>query len=219
MSRIRLVGYLRVSTAEQADSGLGLDAQRATITGEARRRGFELVELCEDRGVSGKTLDRPGLTRALERVEDGGADGIIVAKLDRLSRSLLDFAGLMERSRRNGWAVVAVDLAIDTSTAQGELMANVLATFAQFERRLISERTRDALRAARARGTRLGRPPRLGDEVAAEAWRMRARRRLTFERIAAELNGAGIPTADGAAWDRHAARYAARRGRALVHLQ
>lgn len=182
----RFIGYVRVSTQEQAVSGLGLDAQRSTIAAEARRRGFELVSVCEDAGVSGKTLDRPGLARALELVEAGEADGIIVAKLDRFSRSLLDFAGLTERSRCHGWALVAVDLAIDTSTAKGELMLNVLATFAQFERRLISERTRDALAAARARGIRLGRPPRLRAEAAASAWHMRARRCFTFERIAAE---------------------------------
>lgn len=88
---------------------------------------------------------------ALEAVEGGQADALCVAKLDRLSRSLLDFAGLMERSRKRGWSLVALDLGVDTSTPSGEMMASVLATFAQFERRLIGERTRAALAEKRAR--------------------------------------------------------------------
>ena len=108
--------------------------------------------------MSGKTLARPGLALALELVETRQADGIMVAKLDRLSRSLLDFASLTERSRRHNWTLIALDLGVDTSTPQGEMMANVLATFAQFERRLIGQRTKDALAVKRAQGQVLGRP-------------------------------------------------------------
>jgi DNA invertase Pin-like site-specific DNA recombinase len=161
-----MVGYVRVSTGEQATSGLGLEHQRQAITEAALQRGVELVELFEDAGVSGSSLDRPGLTAALETVTSGAADGLIVAKLDRLSRSLLDFAGLMDRSRREGWSLVALDLGVDTSSPQGELMASVLATFAQFERRLIGERTKSALQVKRDQGVQLGRPRSVqGDTV------------------------------------------------------
>ncbi len=89
----------------------------------------------------------------------------MVAKLDRLSRSLLDFALLMERSQREGWSIVALDLGVDTTSPGAEMMANVMASFSQFERRLIGERTSAALQAAKARGQRLGRPRQLSRRV------------------------------------------------------
>src|SRR4051794_460309 len=103
---MRAVGYVRVSTNEQADSGIGLESQRAAIRIDCERRGWQLVALLED-AASGKSLDRrPGLARALELIERrDGADVLVVAKLDRLSRSLLDFASLMERARRKGWSI------------------------------------------------------------------------------------------------------------------
>ncbi len=165
---MRVVGYIRVSTAEQADSGAGLAAQRTAIAAEVERRGWELVGVEEDAGVSGKTIDRrPALARALASVDSGQASALVVAKLDRLSRSLLDFAGLMERGRKKSWALVALDLAVDTTTPAGEMMANVLASFAQYERRLIGQRTKDALAIKRAQGVRLGRPQTLRDVVVA----------------------------------------------------
>jgi DNA invertase Pin-like site-specific DNA recombinase len=140
-----VLGYVRVSTGEQADSGAGLEAQRMAIRLACEQRGWELVGMVEDAGFSAATLARPGITQAFDLVESGGASVLVVAKLDRLSRSLLDFAAVMERSRRKRWALVALDLGVDTTTPQGEMMANILATFAQFERRLISQRTKDAL--------------------------------------------------------------------------
>ena len=97
---MNVVGYVRVSTAEQADSGAGLEAQRTAIMAEATRRDWQLLTIYEDAGASGKSLNRPGLADALAAVEDGDASAVIVAKLDRLSRSLLDFAGLMQRELR-----------------------------------------------------------------------------------------------------------------------
>ena len=85
----------------------------------------------------------------------------MAAKLDRLSRSMIDFTALMATAQKQGWALVALDCAVDTTTPAGEAMANVLATFAQFERRLISQRTREALAVKRSQGVRLGRPPTL----------------------------------------------------------
>jgi len=161
-----VVGYIRVSTAEQADSGAGLEAQRAAIEAEAQRRGWTLVGTFEDAGASGKSMNgRPGLQEVLQAVERGDAQALVVAKLDRLSRSLLDFASLMERGRKRGWSLVALDLGVDSSTPAGEMMASVLATFAQFERRLIGQRTRDALAVKRAQGVQLGRPREISEEV------------------------------------------------------
>jgi DNA invertase Pin-like site-specific DNA recombinase len=128
---MRVTGYIRVSTSEQANSGVGLEAQRAAIAAEARRRDWELAGMYEDAGASGKSMSgRQGLQEALDAVERGEAGALMVAKLDRLSRSLLDFASLMDRARRKGWSLVALDLGVDTSTPSGEMMASVLATFA-----------------------------------------------------------------------------------------
>lgn len=162
---LRVATYRRVSTGQQADSGAGLDAQRTTIELEVKRRGWTVVADFEDAGLSGARVDsRPGLLECLALVESGGADALVVSKLDRLSRSMVDFATLMERSRRHGWVLLALDLGLDTSTPAGEMMANILATFSQFERRLIGQRTSEALRAKQAQGVKLG-GPRIVDAV------------------------------------------------------
>lgn len=190
------IGYIRVSADEQASSHAGLDAQRAAILAEAERRGWHLIEVIEDAGFSGKNLDRPGIVAALDALKRRKADTLVVAKLDRLSRSMLDFAALMDRASRAHWALVALDLGVDTTTPSGEMMANVLATFAQFERRLIGQRTRDALAAKRASGTILGRRRTMPEEVVARIEAERAAGR-TLSGIADGLSSDGIPTAQG----------------------
>jgi DNA invertase Pin-like site-specific DNA recombinase len=192
----RVIGYIRVSTEEQADSGAGLAAQRAAITTEAHHRGWSHLEVIEDAGASGSDLKRPGITTALAALAAGRANVLMVSKLDRLSRSLVDFAHLMERSRKEGWALVALDLGVDTSTPTGEVMAGVLALFAQFERRLIGQRTREALAVKKAQGVRLGRPPVVQPAVIARVRAERARG-FTYAAIAAGLNAEAVPTAHG----------------------
>jgi DNA invertase Pin-like site-specific DNA recombinase len=198
---MRIVGYVRVSTDEQTASGAGMAAQRDAIAREAERRGWDVVAIHEDGGASGRSLDgRPGLSAALSAVAAGEADVVVVAKLDRLSRSLIDFAGLLERARREGWAVVALDLGVDTTTPAGELVANVMAAVAQWERRVIGERTKAALAVRRAEGVRLGRPPSIPDSIRAHILGERARG-LTFRAIAAHLNEDGVPPArNGRRW-------------------
>jgi DNA invertase Pin-like site-specific DNA recombinase len=156
------------------------------------------LEIVEDAGHSAKSLERPGITAALEKLDGGQAGALVVAKLDRLSRSLLDFASLMERARRKGWALIALDLGVDTTTPSGEMMANVLATFAQFERRMIGQRTKDALAEKRAAGVRLGRPRSLPEGVVRRIVRERAKG-STLQAIADRLNTEGVPTAQGGA--------------------
>jgi DNA invertase Pin-like site-specific DNA recombinase len=194
----QVVAYLRVSTEEQVVSGLGLMAQEAAIRTATATRGADLVAVYSDPGMSGSVEpeDRPGLTGALAAVGPGRAGVLMVAELDRLTRTLLDFALLMQRSQREGWALVTLDLGVDTSTPQGELMANVFATFAQFERRLIGQRTKDALAVKRAQGVRLGRPVALPGAVRE---RIVAERRAgaTMATIAAGLTADAIPTAQG----------------------
>jgi len=193
-----VLGYVRVSTDEQADSGAGLEAQRTAILAECERRGWELAEIVEDAGYSAKDLRRPGIIDVLERLARGEAGTLVVAKLDRLSRSVLDFAGLMARSQKEGWALVALDLGVDTTTPQGELMAGVMSQFAQFERRLIGQRTKEALAVKKAQGVQLGRPRSLPFDVLARITSERAAG-ASLAAIAGRLNDEGVATAQGGA--------------------
>jgi DNA invertase Pin-like site-specific DNA recombinase len=163
-----LVPYRRVSTREQADKGAGLAAQETALTlGLKLRHQQALTWDCVDKGKSGKNMNREGLDQALKLVYAGEAGGIIVSKLDRLSRSLLDFAFLMAKADREGWNIVALDLNLDLRTPAGKMMAGILAVFAQFERDVISQRTKDGLAEKRAEGVRLGRPRLINDDLMA----------------------------------------------------
>lgn len=195
---LRVLGYVRVSTAEQKASGAGLEAQRASIAVECQRKGWTLTEIIEDAGYSAGDLKRPGVQRALEALKLGEADALLVAKLDRLSRSMLDFASIMASAQREGWGLIAMDCAVDTTTPAGEAMANVLATFAQFERRLIQQRTREALAVKRALGVKLGRPRGIPDPVVERIHRERSSGK-TLASIASGLNADGVETAQGGA--------------------
>lgn len=194
---MRVIGYVRVSTDEQAVSGAGLAAQRKAILAECKRRGWEDVVILEDAGYSAKDLKRPAVQEALRALEGGEANALVVAKLDRLSRSMLDLAGVMAKAQKQGWALVALDVAVDTSTPTGEAMAHVLATFAQLERRLISQRTRDALAIKKAQGVQLGRPRSMPEELRERIREMHAggdslaaiARTLTAEKVATAQSG------------------------------
>ena len=192
-----LLGYIRVSTDKQEQSGAGLEGQKLFLQAEADRRGLILEIVQESEATSGKSYaKRLALIEAMARLDRGEAQALAVSKLDRLSRSLLDFAALMERGRRSDWALVALDLGVDTTTPAGEMMANVLAVFAQFERRLIGQRTREALAVKRSQGVRLGRPPTLSDATLRRI-SMHRSRGGTLAAIAAKLNQDGVPTAHG----------------------
>ena len=190
------IAYLRVSTLEQAVSGAGLKAQRAAILAEAERRGWKVVAVIEDAGFSGKNLRRPGIEAALKALAEQRADVLIVSKLDRLSRSMLDFASLMQKATREHWGLVALDLGVDTSTPAGEAMAHVLATFAQFERRLIGQRTKEGMAQKRREGTIFGRDRKVPADVRARIAAERVAGR-SLAAIAAGLNEDGVATGQG----------------------
>jgi DNA invertase Pin-like site-specific DNA recombinase len=187
--------YIRVSTAEQGRSGLGLAAQRQRIQDQARTRGWGELTWEVDEGWSGKNLDRPALGRLLDRITAG--DRLVVAKLDRLSRSTLDFAQLLKRSGEEGWSVVVLELDLDTGTAIGHFVVSILAAVAELERGLISERTSAALQAAKSRGQRLGVGyRRMPAETLATIVELRESA-MSMAAIAAQLNQDGVPTARG----------------------
>lgn len=193
-----MIGYVRVSTSEQAESGAGLAAQRKAVEDEVARRGWLLQEVIEDAGYSAASLDRPGLTDALQRLDARKADVLVVSKLDRLSRSVGDFATVVDRSRRRGWQLVLMDLGLDTTTAAGELVANVVASTSQYERRLIGIRTKEALAAKKAAGVRLGRPSGLPKPVLVNILEQRRAGR-SLAAIAQALNDEVVPTSQGGA--------------------
>lgn len=179
-----MLGYTRVSTEEQANSGNGLEAQRAAIDAEAERRGWT-VEHYSDEGVSGKIVG-PQLLEVLQRLASGQADGLVVSKLDRLSRSIINAATTIENAQKHGWSLVVLDMDLDLTTAAGRMLAGQLILFAQYERELIGERTKAALAAKKARNEPIGRP----SQVVARVRRRIVQDRdsgLSFEEIARQL--------------------------------
>ncbi|MEV8174963.1 recombinase family protein [Microbacterium sp. NPDC079176] len=196
-----MIGYLRVSTEEQATSGLGLEAQRDTIQRYAVAHDWDVVWY-EDAGLSAKSLARPQLQAALDRLgvplKRRDVDGIVVAKLDRLSRSVVDFAGVLDLARARKWALVAIDLGVDTSTPTGELVANVMMSVAQWERRVIGERTSAAMQAAKRAGRHMGRYSTLPEATGARLLELRAVHSLAA--TADGLNAEGLTTATGQPW-------------------
>ncbi len=196
-----MIGYLRVSTEEQANSGLGLEAQRDTIQRYADAHGWDVLWYV-DEGLSAKSLARPQLQDALARLyvipKRRDVDGIVVAKLDRLSRSVHDFSGLLKLAATRKWALVAIDLGVDTSTPTGKLIANVMMSVAEWEREVIGERTSAAMQAAKRQGRHMGRVSTLPDATGKRL--LTLRRRHTLAGTAAALNREGLTTATGAAW-------------------
>jgi DNA invertase Pin-like site-specific DNA recombinase len=184
-----MFAYERVSTEEQAETRNGLEAQRATIDAEAERRGWA-VEYHTDAGVTGKVIG-PQLREALQLLASGQGDGLVVAKLDRLSRSIVNAADIIERAHTQGWSLVVLDLGVDLTTAAGRMVAMNLVNFAQYERELISERTKAGLAAKKARGERLGRP-RVAPPGVVRRIVMDRNAGYTYERIARALATEGI---------------------------
>jgi DNA invertase Pin-like site-specific DNA recombinase len=193
---MKVIGYCRVSTEDQVQ-GSSLDQQKEQIEAEAKRRGWELVEIVEDQGKSAKSLKRPGIRRVLEALSRGEAQGLVVSKLDRLSRSMHDFSGMLERARKEGWSLACLDVGVDTSSAAGEAMSSVIATFAQFERRRNGERTAEGIKKYREANPQKGWGGTVvGPKIVAQI-KAKRKKGLTLATIAQDLNSKGIKTARG----------------------
>ncbi|MCV7030827.1 recombinase RecB [Mycobacterium sherrisii] len=184
-----MFGYTRVSTDEQADRRNGLEAQHEVIDSQAKRRGW-IVEHFADGGVSGKILG-PKLAEVLQLLASGQGDGMVVAKLDRLSRSIVNAANIIESAQAQGWSLVILDLGVDLTTAAGRMMAMNLVNFAQYERELISERTKAALAAKKRRGERIGRPRAASASVVRRIVQDR-NAGLTYDAIASALTASNV---------------------------
>ena len=214
------IGYVRVSTQEQVTEGVSLDVQRDRLTAYCKFNGIKLIDIKSDEGISGGTLDRPGLREALGLLRRGRANTLIVVKLDRLSRSLRDVCTLVEDYFGNErYHLLSLCGMVNTHSAAGRMVLMNLANYAQFEREMISERTRDALRHLKSQGVRLGPAPygyALSDNVDANGRRllvpipdeqevvakikgMRAEG-LKLHQIARRLNEAKIPARRDGVW-------------------
>lgn len=213
---MKAIGYTRCSTNEQADSGLGLDAQSERIKAYCVMRGIDLADIITDAGVSGgKPLaTREGGQRLLADLKDKRAEAVVMLKLDRMFRNAGDCLTTVERWEKTGVALHVVDLggnAIDTTSAAGRFMLVVLAGAAEMERNLTRERTRSAMAVKRSNGQRIGTLPYgfdLADDGAAlipneaeqvvitgiQAWRTEG---WTLEQIAEELSCRAVPTKTG----------------------
>ena len=168
---VKAVGYCRVSTEKQVHRrrsrggttdqlpGLSLEVQQEKIRAMAVVQGATLSEIIVDPGESAKTLVRPGMVRLLALVEQGAIQIVIVAKLDRLTRSVKDLADLLEHFRRADVRLVSVAESLDTGSAAGRLVLNIMTAVSQWEREAIGERTRDILQYKKANGERVGTTP------------------------------------------------------------
>ena len=177
-------------------------------------QGADLAEVIIDAGESAKSLNRPGMERLLSLVDAGAVNTVIIAKLDRLTRSVKDLAELLERFTRRGVSLVSVAESLDTGTAAGRLVLNIMTAVSQWEREAIGERTRDAMSHKRAKGERVGTIPfgfrmaedgaRLEEDPAEQDVLSRIQRLKaqghTMRQIADELNRQGFTTRRGTAW-------------------
>ena len=192
--------YLRVSTDEQGESGLGLEAQERTALDYCQRNGLEVVEIVREI-QSGKSVRNRGLLQAaLERCAKGDAGLLVASNVSRLARSIRDLSVMLETAEKLGYGIAAVDTGLDTSTPAGKMVFQILGVAAEYERAMISDRTKKALGAAKARGTQLGRPQTMSSEVVGNILEMR-KANLSLREIASTLNERGVATAhNGAKW-------------------
>lgn len=162
-SRRRAVAYVRVSTDQQVESGLSLASQRERLQAWATMQGdVDLVDIVVDAGESARNLNRPGVARVLDMIDRRDVDVVLVAKLDRLTRSTRDLGDLLDRMQAAGVALVSLGENLDTSSASGRMIVGMLGVVAQWEREIIAERTRDALRVRKSRRERFTNVPPTG---------------------------------------------------------
>ena len=200
---MKVVGYIRVSTQEQANEGHSLGAQEAKLRQYAALYDLDLVGVVVDSGQSAKSLKRPGLQQALAFLEAGEAEGLLIAKLDRLTRSVRDLGTLLDTYFCKKHSLLAVAEQIDTRSATGRMMLNLLASVSQWEREVIGERTSAALQHLKTQGKRLGQAvhetTESGARAAARAKSLKLQG-LPLRQIAATLQAEGYQTKRGGAW-------------------
>jgi site-specific DNA recombinase len=211
---MKAIGYVRVSTDQQADRGVSLEAQTEKVRAMAVVKDAELLDVIVDAGESAKSLQRPGMARLLALVDNRAVDVVIIAKLDQLTRSVADLAELLKRFKRSGVSLVSVADSLDTKSAAGRLVLNIMVSVSEWEREAIGERTRDAMHLKQTKGERVGNVP-FGYRLAADGvhledepieqhslTRLRALQAAghSQRQIAELLNAEGLATRTGSPW-------------------
>jgi len=211
---MKALGYVRVSTDKQADRGVSLEAQAEKIRAMSVVHSAELLDIIVDGGESAKSLERPGMERLLALVDGKKVQAVIVAKLDRLTRSVKDLCELLERFERRGVALISVAESLDTSSAAGRLVLNIMTAVSQWEREAIGERTRDAMSHKRGNGERVGNiqfgyrlcrdakhvEPDPAEQAVLQEIHLLRNSGHTLRNIAATLNQRALRTRRGSAW-------------------
>lgn len=197
---MKVVGYVRVSTEEQASEGVSLAAQEAKLRQYAALYDLQLVTVIVDAGQSAKSLNRPGLQQALAMLNQGEAEGLLIAKLDRLTRSVRDLGNLLDGYFRSRCSLLSVADQIDTRSAAGRLMLNLLTSVAEWEREAIGERTSAAMQHLKSQGKHVGRP-RAAMESARERAQALRDGGMTLAQVGLALEAEGVLTPAGkASW-------------------
>ncbi len=213
---MKVIGYTRVSTQDQAQAGVSLEAQEEKIRGYCKVNEWNCLEVIRDEGHSARDLKRPGLKHILDELplKRRRFDGIVVAKLDRLTRSVRDLVRLTELTDKHKVNLVSIQESVDTGTATGQLFRNIVTAISEWERGIIGERTRDALDYKRRNGQRIGAIPygftitKDGKTLVPVPEEMKVLKRIQKERdsgtafwlIADSLNADLIPSKSGGTW-------------------
>ncbi|MGO9121109.1 MAG: recombinase family protein [Desulfomonilaceae bacterium] len=212
----KAVGYVRVSTTEQAVEGISIDMQRAKIRAYAALEDFDLIEIVGDEGISGCTIKgRPGIQKIIEMVEKRRVEAVVVFKLDRLARNTIEALELSQLMHRKGVALHSITEKLDTRSAIGKFFFTLMASLAEMERGLISERIKAALAHKRQKNQPLSNNPPYGTRVVnnllvpdPEEWAVIRRilklhsNGFTAYRITRMLTDAGILNRRGKAFDK-----------------
>ena len=203
---MKAVGYIRVSTSEQADEGHSLAAQQGKLAAYAQLYDVELIDVQVDAGLSAKTLERPALQQVLAMLRSGKAEALLVCKLDRLTRSVKDLGALVDTYFAHGkYTLMSVSEQFDTRSAAGRLVLNVLASVAQWERETIGERTREVMQHMKQAGQVYSRTC-LTDSAAISRMRELRAEGVAYRGIAQRLTAEGHQTARGGQWDESTVR-------------
>jgi DNA invertase Pin-like site-specific DNA recombinase len=196
---MKVAGYIRVSTDEQATQGVSLAMQERRVMGYCMAKDWELGEVVRDEGRSAKDLNRPGVQRLFEMVDQRAIEAIVIYKLDRLTRSVGDLNHLIGALQKRGVKLVSIDESLDPTTACGELMMNLLISVSQWERRVIGERTKAAMQHLKAQGRVIGRAGFDNPTTLARITEERAQGR-SYQEIADGLTRDNVPSGRGGQW-------------------
>jgi DNA invertase Pin-like site-specific DNA recombinase len=209
---VKAIGYIRVSTDEQAKEGVSLENQEQKIRDYCKLKDFEILEIIQDAGISAKNLRRPGAQRVIEMARNKMVDAVVVYKLDRMFRSTVDALETTKQFDKWNVSFHSIEETIDTKSAMGKFFFTLTAALAEMEREIIGERTRDVLQRKKANGEVYGHVPfgfkrfkgkllnhNAEQKIVQTVLGMR-QQGLNYSRISRELNQAGFKTKKGNQW-------------------